>query len=655
VGQQNQPWPRNYLKAGNLVALKNLALPDMCGITGFADFNGKGDMQILQSMADALNHRGPDDSGYEIFDIGNCRVGFGFRRLSIIDLSVAGHQPMHSEHVSLIFNGELYNHQEVRKSLEQQGCRFKSDSDTEVFLQAYLVYGINCIELFRGMFAIALIDRKKQCMYLIRDRAGVKPLFWYHHQQTLMFASELKSFHRHPSFKKELNHGAVSLYFQHGYIPAPHCIFNHTRKLLPGHYLRIQLTNGKTEEVCYWDVTAYYNKPKLNIRFEEAVEETERLLQESCNYRMVADVPVGVFLSGGYDSSLVTALIQKNQTQKLKTFTIGFEDAAYNESMYARQVASHLSTEHHEYTCTYKEAMDIIPLLPELADEPLADSSIIPTYLVSKMARQQVTVALSADGGDETFAGYTKYAKATEYLKNLKTISPLKNIAQLPAWMWDALPHTIASPNRANKLLLLLRSAHPVEAFNIITQALTQKEVRQLLSVKAEFPATAFDEYAQLHAHELLDNFLWLDYKTFLPDDIMQKVDRATMAVSLEGREPLLDHKLTEWAAQLPASFKLKGKTGKYILRHITHKHIPASIMERDKMGFQIPLHLWMKKEFSEFTRNLLSRKEIVSAGLLNYKAVEVIKENYFSNQKMDFHRLWKIIVLQQWHQRWMN
>ncbi|MCB0848963.1 MAG: asparagine synthetase B, partial [Bacteroidetes bacterium] len=352
---------------------------------------------------------------------------------------------------------------------------------------------------------------------------------------------------------------------------------------------------------------------------------------------------------------LVMALIQKNQTQKLKTFTIGFEDAAYNESMYARQVASHLSTEHHEYTCTYKEVMDIIPLLPELADEPLADSSIIPTYLVSKMARQQVTVALSADGGDETFAGYTKYAKATEYLKNLKTISPLKNIAQLPAWMWDALPHTIASPNRANKLLLLLRSAHPVEAFNIITQALTQKEVRQLLSVKAEFPATAFDEYAQLHAHELLDNFLWLDYKTFLPDDIMQKVDRATMAVSLEGREPLLDHKLTEWAAQLPASFKLKGKTGKYILRHITHKHIPASIMERDKMGFQIPLHLWMKKEFSEFTRNLLSRKEIVSAGLLNYKAVEVIKENYFSDQKMDFHRLWKIIVLQQWHQRWMN
>ncbi|KXK47221.1 MAG: asparagine synthase [Bacteroidetes bacterium OLB10] len=637
------------------MALKNLALPDMCGITGFADFNGKGDMQILQSMADALNHRGPDDSGYEIFDIGNCRVGFGFRRLSIIDLSVAGHQPMHSEHVSLIFNGELYNHQEVRKSLEQQGCRFKSDSDTEVFLQAYLVYGINCIELFRGMFAIALIDRKKQCMYLIRDRAGVKPLFWYHHQQTLMFASELKSFHRHPSFKKELNHGAVSLYFQHGYIPAPHCIFNHTRKLLPGHYLRIQLTNGKTEEVCYWDVTAYYNKPKLNIRFEEAVEETERLLQESCNYRMVADVPVGVFLSGGYDSSLVTALIQKNQTQKLKTFTIGFEDAAYNESMYARQVASHLSTEHHEYTCTYKEAMDIIPLLPELADEPLADSSIIPTYLVSKMARQQVTVALSADGGDETFAGYTKYAKATEYLKNLKTISPLKNIAQLPAWMWDALPHTIANPNRANKLLLLLRSAHPVEAFNIITQALTQKEVRQLLNVKAEFPVTAFDEYAQLHAHELLDNFLWLDYKTFLPDDIMQKVDRATMAVSLEGREPLLDHKLTEWAAQLPASFKLKGKTGKYILRHITHKHIPASIMERDKMGFNIPYERWFQNELKDYMLDELSIPKIKSQAVLNDKKISEMITYFYKGKNTDFQRLWAVLNFQLWFDRWMT
>lgn len=637
------------------MALKNLALRNMCGIAGFADFKGKGDVQTVQAMADALQHRGPDDSGHEVFDIGTCRVGFGFRRLAIIDLSAHGHQPMHSEHVSLIFNGELYNHQEVRKTLEQQGCSFKSDSDTEVFLQAYLVYGINCIELFRGMFAIALLDRKKECMYLIRDRAGVKPLFWYHHQQTLLFASELKALHRHPAFHKELSHAALSLYFQHGYIPAPHCIFNHTRKLLPGHYLNIRLSDGKTEEVCYWDVTTFYNKPKLNISFEDAVSETERLLQESCNYRMVADVPVGIFLSGGYDSSLVTALIQKNQTQKLKTFTIGFEDAAYNESMYARQVASHLSTEHHEYTCTYKEAMDIIPLLPELTDEPLADSSIIPTYLVSKMARQQVTVALSADGGDETFAGYTKYAKATEYLKNLKSISPLKNIAQLPAWLWDAFPQSIANPNRANKLLLLLRSAHPVEAFNIITQAMTQKEVRQLLNVKAEFPGTAFDEFEQLHAHELLDNFLWLDYKTFLPDDIMQKVDRATMAVSLEGREPLLDHKLTEWAAQLPAAFKLKGRTGKYILRHITHKHIPASIMEREKMGFNIPYERWFKNELKEYMLEQLSISKIKSQAILNDKKISEMIAYFYKGKNTDFQRLWAVLNFQLWFDKWMT
>ncbi|MCC6384388.1 MAG: asparagine synthase (glutamine-hydrolyzing) [Bacteroidia bacterium] len=627
----------------------------MCGIAGFADFNGKGSLQDVQAMADALLHRGPDDSGYEVFNIESCRIGFGFRRLSIIDLSAAGHQPMHSEHVSLIFNGELYNHQEVRKSLEKQGCRFKSGSDTEVFLQAYLIFGISCIEHFRGMFAIALLDRKKQCLYLIRDRAGVKPLFWYHHQQTFLFASELKAFHRHPSFKKEMNHAALSLYFQHGYIPVPHCIFNHTRKLLPGHFLQINLTNGRTDEVCYWDVTTFYNQPKLNISFEDAITETERLLQESCNYRMVADVPVGIFLSGGYDSSLVTALIQKKQTQKLKTFTIGFEDAAYNESEFARQVATHLQTDHHEFTCTYKEAMDIIPLLPELADEPLADSSIIPTYLVSKMARQQVTVALSADGGDETFAGYTKYAKAAGYLSKLKKLSALKLPAQLPVWLWNAFPHSIANPDRANKLLLLLQSAHPVEAFNIITQAMTKKEVRQLLNVKAEFPLTAFDQFDKLNAHELLDNFLWLDYKTFLADDILAKVDRATMAVSLEGREPLLDHKLTEWAVQLPASFKLKGRTGKYILRHITHKHIPASIMEREKMGFQVPLQLWMRTELSEFTHNLLSKTTIDSYGLFNYKSVVALKERYFSCFDMDFNRLWKIIVLQQWCQRWMN
>ncbi|MBS1765364.1 MAG: asparagine synthase (glutamine-hydrolyzing) [Bacteroidetes bacterium] len=630
----------------------------MCGISGFADFGGNGNIALLKAMADALVHRGPDDSGYEISDIGSCRIGLGFRRLAIIDLTAGGHQPMYdqSRNVCLIFNGELYNHKEVRRTLEQQGCRFKSESDTEVFLQAYLHFGIKCIELFRGMFAIALLDRNKDSLYLIRDRAGVKPLFWYHHEQTLLFASELKSFHHHPRFRKEIHEGALSLYFQHGYIPAPYCIFKHTRKLLPGHYLHINLSNGKTKEVCYWDVTDFYNKPKLNISFEDAITETEKVIQESCNYRMVADVPVGVFLSGGYDSSLVTALIQKNRTQKLKTFTISFEEEKYNEAQYAKKVAAHLGTEHFEYACTYKEAMDIIPMLPHMYDEPFADSSALPTYLVSKMARQQVTVALSADGGDETFAGYTKYAKATNYLNKLQAIpSPFKTLAQLPAWFWKLFSQNISIPDRANKLQLILKAKHPVEAFNIITQAMTQQEVSRLLKVNASFPTTAFDEFDKLNSADLLDNFLWLDYKTFLADDILQKVDRATMAVSLEGREPLLDHKLTEWAAQLPATFKLNGNTGKNILRQITHKHIPASIMDREKMGFNIPYENWFRNDLKDFLLDTITPSKIKSQNLLNESVILEMINYFYSGKNTDFQRLWSVLNFQLWFDKWMK
>jgi len=533
----------------------------MCGITGFLDFNKKSALEMLRQMSATLHHRGPDDEGNEIIQHPNVAIGMGFRRLAIIELSSAGHQPMKSAdgNFTIIFNGEIYNHAELRKQLEQEGLSFRSQSDTEVILQSFSRWGISCIQKFIGMFAIALYDSKEEKVYLIRDRAGVKPIYWYFKNDLFLFGSELKAFHRHPSFQKEIDHGAISLYFQHGYIPAPHCIFKNTYKLLPGHYLTIDLRSKEIRNSCYWDVSDFYNKPKLAISETEAITETEKILTKAFNYRMVADVPVGIFLSGGYDSSLVTALLQKERTQKLKTFTIGFEQESYNEAKHARKVAEHLGTEHYEYTCTYKEAMDIIPMLPEISDEPLADSSLIPTYLVSKMARKQVTVALSADGGDETFAGYTKYAKATDYLNKLQKLPSIaKTAAQIPALLWKMTSsNSLSIPDRADKLQLILRAKHPVEAFNIITQGMTQNEVSSLLMNHITFPLSAFDDFDKLKAPELLDNFLWLDYKTFLSDDILQKVDRATMAVSLEGREPLLDHNIIEWAAQLPSAFKL--------------------------------------------------------------------------------------------------
>lgn len=632
----------------------------MCGITGFVDFNGNSNIQTLKSMSDALLHRGPDDEGHEIINHHKTQIGFGFRRLAIIDLTAAGHQPMKSPNgrLTIIFNGEIYNHAELRTILESKGHSFKSHSDTEVILHSYMQWGISCIEKFTGMFAIALHDSHQEKLFLIRDRAGVKPLFWYFKNDLMLFGSELKVFHQHDAFKKEIDRGALSLYFQHGYIPAPHCIFCDTYKLIPGHFLTIDLKNKNVQTTCYWNVTDFYNKPKLKISESDAIEETEKILSKAFKYRMVADVPVGVFLSGGYDSSLVTALLQKDSMQKIKTFTIGFEEESYNEAPHARKVAAHLGTEHHEFTCTYQEAMDIIPLIPEISDEPLADSSIIPTYLVSKLARKQVTVALSADGGDETFAGYTKYAKALNYLNKLKQLpSFAKSLSQIPAFFWQKVsPSNLAIPDRAHKLQLILKARHPVEAFNIITQGMTKKEVQNLLLHEAKFPLSAFEEFEKLKTDDLLDHFLWLDYNTFLPDDILQKVDRATMAVSLEGREPLLDQHIVEWAAQLPASFKLNKNVPKYLLRKLTHKYIPKEIMDREKMGFQIPVNKWMKNEQQELLFSCINKKALNHSGFLNAKKVEKMIFSYYSgNNNVDFYRIWKIFVWQLWFNKWID
>lgn len=610
-------------------------------------------------MADTLVHRGPDDSGYELFDFENSQVGFGFRRLSILDLSPAGHQPMHFEEAGLtaLLNGELYNYAEVKTELEKLGHAFKSRSDTEVLLHAYAQWGLDCINRFRGMFAIAILDRKNEQLHLVRDRAGVKPLYYFNDGQHFLFASELKAFHKHPHFVKEINTAALSLYFQHGYIPAPYTIFSRTYKLLPGHYLTIRLKSKSVLQKQYWSVTEFYNKPTPLISFDEAAAETERIMQQAFQLRMVSDVPVGVFLSGGYDSTLVTALIQKNYAQKLKTFTIGFEENDFNEAPFARQVAAHLGTDHHEYICTWKEAMEIIPLLPEMYDEPFADSSAIPTYLVSKMARQQVTVALSADGGDETFAGYDKYGKCLRYHNRLHH---LPGFLKMPAGALLSLSHrllpagSLSKPDRMDKLILALREKHPAVLFNIITQAMTQQEVKQLLAADATFPPTAFEDAFIMTKHDALQHFLHTDYRTFMVDDVLQKVDRAGMAVSLEAREPLIDHRIIEFVASLPSSFKWKDGKGKRLLRHIVHKYVPQEMMERRKMGFAVPVHHWIKKEKNYLLNAVTDDKNVALHQFLKKKELQRMRTDFMNDKMEDFHRLWKVIILDAWLKRWM-
>ena len=628
----------------------------MCGIAGFIDFNKQSGQEQLKKMTDAVVHRGPDDSGYELFEEPQVNIGFGFRRLSIIDLSPLGHQPMRFTEAGLtiIFNGEVYNYAELRKELETLGYSFKSGSDTEVILKSYAQWGTACVNRFIGMFAIAIYDEKNGRVVLFRDRAGVKPLFWYFKDGLLLFGSELKSFHRHSNFQKNINYSALSHYFQRGYISAPYTIFENTRKLLPGHFLVIDLKSQSTTETKYWDVIDCYNQPKLNISYEEAKSEIERLMLSAFQYRMIADVPVGVFLSGGYDSTAVTALLQANSAQKIKTFTIGFEDPNFNEAPHAKEVARHLGTEHYEHVCTYKDALDIVPMWADIYDEPFGDISGIPTTLVSRIARQQVTVALSADGGDEIFAGYPKYFNAVKRLQQIDKVPGLfQNL------MGSLIPQKanadISQQDKRNKLKDYFAARDAVKKFDIVSQAMTFHETERLLNKDIHYLPTPFDEGALFNNNnDLLSKFQATEYKTYMVDDILQKVDRATMSTSLEGREPFLDQRIIEFAARLPTDFKYRNGQGKYILKDIVHKYVPRSIMERPKMGFGVPLESWLRVELKSMLLDNVNEQTLRQQNIFNINGAIRIRDKFLANEHMDFQRLHYLFMFQQWYAKWM-
>ncbi|MFN8287671.1 MAG: asparagine synthase (glutamine-hydrolyzing) [Chitinophagales bacterium] len=630
----------------------------MCGIAGYIDFSKNGSLEQLQRMAGCIQHRGPDDSGYELFDTPAAHIGLGFRRLSIIELSPLGHQPMRFEEAGLtvIFNGEIYNYREIRAELEQAGFTFKSNSDTEVILKSYAHWGVKCVDRFIGMFAIAMYDSKNEKLVLFRDRAGVKPVFYYQKGSLVLFGSELKIFFEHPRFEKSINFNALSLYFQRGYISAPHTIFQNTYKLLPGHYLEVDLKTEKTSLQKYWDVVDCYNQPKLNISYEEAKEETERLMLSAFQYRMVADVPVGVFLSGGYDSTAVTALLQKNSSQKIKTFTIGFNDPKFNEAHHARQVADFLGTDHHEHTCTYQDALDIVEQLPFIYDEPFGDTSAIPTTLVSRMARKKVTVALSADGGDEIFAGYPKYFNAVERLAQLNKIPEFFQSASASAASLFGKRKDVSEQNKWSKLVEYMSGQDPVKRFDIISQAMTFAETKQLINKDIAPINTPFEEGALLNdTNDLLSKFQATEYKTYMVDDILQKVDRATMSISLEGREPFLDQRIIEFVARLPLDYKYRNGTGKYMLKEIVHKHVPKEIMERPKMGFGVPLESWLKNELKNTLIQVINEESLRKQGIFNVERVIKMRDRYLNGDKIEFQRLSYLFLFQLWYNKWMK
>lgn len=631
----------------------------MCGIVGFCDFTKKSDKKTLTKMTDVLHHRGPDDSGYSFFENEHSSIGLGHRRLSILDLSTHGHQPMTFEYLEVVYNGEVYNFKEIKEELQKDNYIFDSDSDTEVILKAYHKWGIKAVDRFIGMFSIAIYDKDEQKMVFVRDRAGVKPFYYYNKDGLFMFASELKSFHENSSFCKEINIDALALFFQYSYILEPHTIFEDTYKLQAGHYAELNTKTGILNITKYWDVIDSYNKPKLDISFEEAKIETENLLKSACEYRMVSDVPVGMFLSGGYDSSAVTAILQKDRKEKLKTFSIGFYEAKYNEAHYAKDIAKHLGTDHTEYYCTQKDAQELLPLMSEIWDEPFGDSSNIPTTLVSRLAKKDVSVSLSADGGDEIFGGYTKYTQALKYQKMFLKIPLSSNIASVmelinPKYLFG-INKTYNFTNRYERLKTLLRAKDEIEMMSGISYYFNPSETNMLLG-KANEIKTSFDDKIFLNSfNDSTDKMMVIDYKTYQLDDILTKVDRATMSASLEGREPFLDHRIIEFVATLPSDYKIKDGEKKYILKSIVHDYIPKEMMDRPKMGFSIPLNEWFGDELKKYVLDYLDSEKIRKTGVLNTAEVDRLKKEWLKNSNTGANKIWLILTFMMWYERWMK
>jgi asparagine synthase (glutamine-hydrolysing) len=642
----------------------------VCRIVGFWDFKYGNDYpldDVVVRMRETLIHGGPDDAG--AFTESESGLALAHRRLSIIDLSSQGHQPMHdgTRRFWITYNGEVYNYQEIRDELLEMGHTFRSHTDTEVILKGFQEWGLESVKRFRGMFAFAIWDSLKKELFLCRDRAGVKPLYWYYDGRVFMFASELKALHSHPGFSAEIDRKALATYFAYGYIQSPFCIFRHTHKLEPGHFLHLG-RDQKISKLKYWDINDSYLRGEdldksgyWSKRSErETAEELVAILSEGFKYRMIADVPVGVFLSGGIDSSVLVALLAA-QGFNLRTFTIGFPEQAYNEAQYAKKVADHLGTDHTELMCTPKDASKIIPLLPEIYDEPFGDSSAIPTYLVSSLARQHVTVSLSADGGDELFCGYNAYPTYKRRITRLARWKILSRVAYAMRIL------------RLDKGVLCqnLSSLFGGRAFDF-----THEYVRLFNQLGAKTPeelcylSERFSFKEDLATHGLPDAYpfnsgplplddyhimMQMDFKNYLPDDVLAKVDRASMAVALESREPFLDTKIIEFVASLPASLKVKDGVSKYILKEIVYRHIPKELLDRPKMGFGVPIATWFEEDLRELFADYLSEDRIRREGYLNPSGVASLVKHFRDGNNENIHRLWHHLMFEMWLERWME
>lgn len=622
----------------------------MCGIAGFCNFKGdKGKM--IEKMKEKMYHRGPDAGGNYFSEDG--QVTFGHRRLSIIDLSENGSQPMksHSGRYVMTYNGEIYNYKKIAKKLLDEGKvqAFRGSSDTEVLLEAFEAYGVKeGISLCKGMFAIALYDQKEQVLYLLRDRIGEKPLYYGQVGESFAFASDIGSLTVMEGFKNPINTAVLDLYFIHGYIPAPYSVYENIYKLEAGTILKIKLPFNNLDDAeieAYWSIKQTAKKGQENLftgSATEAADELERLLKEAISEQMAADVPVGAFLSAGIDSSTVVALMQSLHKGRVKSFTIGMEEKGYNEAVYAKEIAKHLGTDHTELYITEGDAKAVIPKLGDMFREPFADSSQIPTYLVSKMTREHVTVSLSGDGGDELFCGYTSYASVERIWNKMKNI---------PYFIRKPCSELVIHSPLAKRPIYrikgkLLGAKGPSDLY--ISSYETDPLTRQI-SLDNRECSYKYSEYDPKYLKETNHNIMLMDMLMYHPDDILVKVDRAAMAVSLETRVPMLDKDVVEFAWTLPIDYEREGKTGKKVLRDVLYRYVPKEMMERPKKGFSIPIEKWLRqKELREWAESLIDRKTLEQQGILNPDVVWKIWKDFIDRGEWRI-QIWYVLMFQEW------
>ena len=636
----------------------------MCGFAGFVGFSQFLTDQIgsiASHMGEAILHRGPDDFG--IWHDNEAEVVLTHRRLSILDLSSAGHQPMISPsgQFVIVFNGEIYNHLDLREQLGVSSWQGHSDSET--LLAGIDAWGLEqtllkCV----GMFAFALWDREKKSLYLARDRIGEKPLYYGWQKDIFLFGSELKALKAHPSFEGEIDRGSIALQLRHNCIPAPYSIYNGIKKLLPGTFVKLTVDSQQfverelPEPIFYWSLEETVNRG-LDSVFEggdsKAINTLDKLLSDSIRQQMIADVPLGAFLSGGVDSSAVVALMQKQSSLPVKTFSIGFNERNYDEAIYAKEVANYLGTDHTELYVAAQQAMDVIDRLPQLYDEPFSDSSQIPTFLVAEMARQHVKVSLSGDGGDELFGGYNRYFKTHLWWNKVNAIpKPIrqmisKGLLTIPPGVWDRAGYIVAgvSGNTVAKLAGVLSVEDGVSLYRYFT---THWDDPAAVVIGGKEGKTEVSD-PSIELGHIAEQMMAMDTLTYLPDDILTKVDRAAMGVSLESRIPLLDHRVVEFAWQLPLSMKIRHGQGKWILRQLLYQYVPKKLIERPKMGFGVPIDSWLRGPLRDWAESLLGESRLRQEGYLYPAPIRKKWEEHLSGKRNWQYHLWDVLMFQAW------